>query len=77
MLPPRPVPEVEHGYLVRVADSTHLLHDDDTREGRNGFGFGTILIVADPDSGEPRAYGWSGLRWRTFETQIAIGQPVG
>jgi len=74
----RPVPAPGYGdaYLVRVADSTSLLHDDDTRVGRNGFGLGTILLVADPETGAPVAYGWAGLRWRSFETPIALGRPV-
>jgi len=65
-----------NAFLVRVADSTSLLHDDDTRSGRSGFGLGTILLVADPNSGAPVAYGWVALRWRAFETAIAIGRPL-
>jgi len=53
-----------------------LLHADDTREAGSGFGFGTILLVVDPDTGAPRAYGWVGLEWRAFETSIAIGRPT-
>jgi hypothetical protein len=74
---PEAVPGNPSAFLVRIADSTSLLHDADTREGRTGFGFGTILLVADPETGEPRAYGWVGLRWRTFETPISIGRPLG
>jgi len=73
---PMPVPGYGNAFLVRVADSTSLLHDDDTRVGRSGFGLGTILLVADPDTGAPIAYGWVALRWRTFETPIAIGRPL-
>jgi hypothetical protein len=65
----------ENAYLVRIADSTSLLHDDDTRVGRSGFGLGTILVVTDPETDAPIAYGWVGLRWRAFETSIAIGRP--
>jgi hypothetical protein len=74
---PEPVPDLPGAFLVRIADSTSLHHDADTREGRSGFGFGTILLVADAETGEPRAYGWVGLRWRTFETAISIGRPLG
>jgi hypothetical protein len=74
---PQAVPGIPGAFLVRIADSTSLHHDADTREGRSGFGFGTILLVADPETGEPRAYGWVGLRWRTFETAISIGRPLG
>jgi len=62
--------------LVRVADSTSLLHDEDTRAGRSGFGLGTILLVADPETGAPIAYGWVALRWRSFETPIALARPL-
>jgi hypothetical protein len=74
--PPQPVPGMEGYFLVRIADSTSLLHDEDTREGRSGFGFGTILLVADRATWEPIAYGWAGLRWRSFETRIALGRPI-
>lgn len=73
---PVPAPGYTNAYLVRLADSTSLLHDDDTRAGGSGFGFGTILLVADPETGAPVAYGWVGLRWRSFETPIAIGRPL-
>jgi hypothetical protein len=78
VLPPRPVTGIANAFLVRVADSTSLLHDQDTRADRgNGFGFGTILLLADAETGAPSAYGWVGLRWRTFDTQIALGRPLG
>lgn len=74
---PRPVPEVEGGFLVRIADASSYQHQDDDRydSGRTGFGSGTILLVADPETGEPRAYGWFGVysRW-VLETSIAIGR---
>jgi len=76
VLPPQRVAEYDNAYLVRIADSSSLLHDRDTRVGRNGFGLGTILLVTDPETGSPRAYGWVGLRARVFETAIAIGRPV-
>lgn len=73
VLPPVAVPDSPGAYLLRVADASSLRHHDDTREGRNGFGMGTILLLTD-DAGRPIEYGWVGLRWRTFETQIAIGR---
>jgi len=74
---PAPLPGYPNAYLVRVADSTSLYHDNDTREPglTNGFGFGTILLVSD-ESGAPVAYGWVGTRARVFETKIAIGRAV-
>lgn len=76
LLPPVLAPGYDNAYLVRIADSSRLLHDDDTRVGRSGFGFGTILLVADPETGAPVAYGWVGLRWRAFETGIALGRAM-
>jgi hypothetical protein len=74
VLPPVRVPGQEGAFLLRIADSSSLLHDADTRVGRSGFGLGTILLLTDPASGAPIAYGWSGLKWRTFDTDIAIGR---
>jgi hypothetical protein len=74
LMPPVLVPGYENAYFVRIADSTRLLHDEDTRVGRSGFGFGTILLVAN-ETGAPMAYGWVGLKWRAFETAISLGRP--
>lgn len=74
---PQPVPQLPGGYLVRVADASSYQHQDDDRlgSGRTGFGSGTILLMADAESGAPRAYGWFGLqsRW-VLETSIALGR---
>lgn len=74
---PRAVPDLAGGFLVRVADASSYQHQDDDRSGsgRTGFGSGTILLLADPETGAPRAYGWFGVqsRW-VLETQIAIGR---
>jgi hypothetical protein len=74
---PRPVAEVPGGFLVRVADASSYQHDADDRfeSGRTGFGSGTILLVADPETGAPHAYGWFGLHSAyVFQTPIAIGR---
>lgn len=76
--PPERVPGEVPAYLVRFADASRYHHQDDTRaeSGRDGFGIGTILVVADPESGAPVAYGWFGLRSRwVLSTKIAIGRP--
>jgi hypothetical protein len=76
---PEPSRVVEGGYLVRIADASRYYHQNDEREelGRSGFGFGTILIVADPVTHAPVAYGWFGDRsaW-VLSAQIAIGRPT-
>lgn len=77
VLAPVPAPNSNSTYLVRVADASSLLHDDDTRQGgRTGFGLGTIVLEVDPVSRAPIAYGWVGLKWRTFNTAIAIGRAL-
>jgi hypothetical protein len=76
VLPPTRVTGYDDAFLVRVVDATSLLHADDTRGDGSGFGFGTILLVVEPGTGAPRAYGWVGLQWRAFETPISIGRPT-
>jgi hypothetical protein len=76
---PRPVPDIPNAYLLRIADASSYQHQDDSRaeSGRTGYGTGTILVLADPNTGEPAAYGWFGLqsRW-VLESKIAIGRPL-
>lgn len=69
---------VPGGYLLRFADASRYQHQDDTRAatGRDGFGSGTLLFMADPQTGAPKAYGWFGdLSTWISETQIMIGRP--
>jgi len=77
--PPKPSRLVEGGYLVRIADASRYFHADDEREtlGRSGFGIGTILIVADPATQAPIAYGWFGENsaW-VLNAKMAIGRPI-
>jgi hypothetical protein len=72
------VPGDVEAYLVRIADASRYHHQDDSRagSGRDGFGLGTILVVADSETGAPIAYGWFGLRsgW-VLATKMAIGRP--
>jgi cell wall-associated NlpC family hydrolase len=76
--PPRRVPGEAAAYLLRIADASRYRHEDDSRaeSGRDGYGTGTILVVADPETGAPIAYGWVGLRsaW-VLAAKIAIGRP--
>jgi hypothetical protein len=75
---PVPSRRIQGGYLVRFADASRYRHQDDTRAatGRDGFGSGTILLIADPATGAPGAYGWFGddSSWIS-ETEIVIGRP--
>lgn len=74
---PRALPELEHAYVVRIADASSYQHDEDDRvgTGRTGFGSGVILLIADPQTGQPKAYGWFGRRSAYFfETPIALGR---
>ncbi len=74
---PRPVPGMPGAFTVRIADASSYQHDEDDRRGtgRDGFGSGVILLVADEETGAPKAYGWFGLRSAfVLETPIAIGR---
>jgi hypothetical protein len=65
-----------NAFTVRVVDATSLPHQKDTREpdGDGGFGFGTLLFVAD-ESGHALAYGWFGARSRgVIPTDIEFGR---
>jgi hypothetical protein len=77
---PIPYPKVPNGYLVRVADVSQRHHQDDTRDRRNidgGYGHGTILLVADPKTHAPVAFGRVGTRSPAIlESGIALGRPV-
>jgi hypothetical protein len=77
--PPRRLEGHENAYLLRIADASRYTHQDDTRElgVTSGFGFGTILVLADPETGAPVAYGWFGTRsaW-VLTTSMAIGRPL-
>jgi hypothetical protein len=79
MAPPEPLPDAPGAYLVRIADASSYQHQDDSRAttGNTGFGFGTILVQADPETGAPIAYGWFGQysRW-VLPAKMAIGRPV-
>jgi hypothetical protein len=73
---PKRLPGLGNVYSVRIADSTSVPHQDDTRErgGEGGFGRGTILIGADEQS-RPSAYGWFGVRYPALvEAPVRIGR---
>lgn len=67
------------GQLLRIADSTRLPHEDDTRsDGKSGFGQGTLLLATD-GAGRPAGYGWHGSisqpDW-IIPTRIVIGRAL-
>ncbi|NLY95518.1 MAG: hypothetical protein GXY23_16010 [Myxococcales bacterium] len=73
---PKRVPILGNVYSVRIADSTSVPHQDDTREpgSGGGFGRGTILIGAD-EWGKPISYGWFGVRYPALvEAPVRIGR---
>ncbi len=73
---PRPVPEIEDAWAVRIVDASRYTHENDTRDrdSDGGFGMGTILFVTD-DEGAPVAYGWFGTKSRyVHETSIVLGR---
>lgn len=73
---PRRLPGLEGVYSVRVADSTTVPHQDDTRPrgGEGGFGRGTILIKTN-EARAPIGYGWFGASFPvTVEAPIGIGR---
>ncbi len=74
---PQPLGPSDTAYLVRVADSSRLIHENDSRRGRGGFGYGTILIETDSKTGAPTGFSFSGSRaQRIFGTKIVVGRPL-
>ena len=69
---------VDGGYLLRLADSTSYPHGDDSREGGTGFGYGTVFITVDAQTGAGTGQGWTGRHsYNTvLETPIYVGRPL-
>jgi hypothetical protein len=78
ILPPEQRSPFDSAYLVRVADSSRLHHQDDIRlGGANGFGFGTILVESNPASGAPSGFSFAGERAKhAWGTKVVIGRPL-
>lgn len=75
--PPRLRSPYDTAYVLRVADSSRLRHEDDTRGGRGGFGFGTILVETNPATGSPTGFSFAGsFAEHAFGTKIVIGRPT-
>ncbi len=66
-------------FELRVADSSSVLHADDSRERprRSGFGYGTMSFGIDPKTHRALSYGWTGggTVWYP-KTPIEFGRPV-
>lgn len=75
---PQPHPVHENVWLFRIADSTSIPHENDSRERGDGGGFGTATIAFMVDAeGNPIAYGWHGSRQdpeRFVHTRIGFGR---
>jgi hypothetical protein len=73
-------PQYDWVWLVRIADATTELHEDDSRTpgGEGGFGTATIAFSLD-DAGLVNAYGWYGEDqppWTYVPTRIVFGRAV-
>lgn len=64
-------------YFVRVTDSAPSGHSEDTRPHRvSGIGIGTLMLRANPRTGQPFAYAWKvGSRWKS-NVKIAMARPI-
>jgi hypothetical protein len=62
-------------YLVQVADSARTGHSSDTRH-HSGIGMGTLLLKADPSTGQPYAYAWKAGSYWQDNVSFAMGRPV-
>lgn len=77
---PRPHPSYTSVWVMRIADATRELHENDSRPvgGEGGFGTATIAVKFD-DQGAPVAYGWYGASQDTatyVPTSIVFGRVV-
>jgi hypothetical protein len=53
------------------------MHEHDSRNGRAGFGYGTILVETNASTGAPSGFSFSGSRAaHAFGTKITIGRPL-
>jgi len=59
---PQPHPYYQDVLVMRIADATRMVHEDDSRVegGEGGFGTATMAFRFD-GNGKPAAYGWYGI----------------
>lgn len=54
-----------------------MMHENDTRHGRSGFGIGTILIETHPVTGVPSGFHFGGSQAQfALGTKIVLGRPL-
>jgi cell wall-associated NlpC family hydrolase len=64
-------------YFVKVSDSASSRHSDDTRARHaSGIGIGTLMLKADPQTGEPSAYAWTVDSGWEQNVDVAMAEPV-
>lgn len=73
---PKLTQDDDNTYLVQVSDSASSRHSDDTRAPHvSGVGIGTLLLKANPETGEPSAYAWTvDSGWD--HVRIAMAEPL-
>ena len=77
VLAPRLRSPHDTAYVMRIADSSRIPHEDDSRGGQPGFGYGTILIETNPANGAPTGFSFAGSRAaHAFGSKIVIGRPL-
>lgn len=64
-------------YFVRVADSAPSRHSEDTRHiNESGIGIGTLLLKANPITGQPSAFAWGINSYWNKNVKFAMARPV-
>jgi cell wall-associated NlpC family hydrolase len=64
-------------YFIRIADSAPSRHSEDTRQqNESGIGIGTLLLKANPKTGEPSAFAWGVNSDWNRRVKIAMARPI-
>ena len=64
-------------YFVRVADSAPSRHSEDTRQlNESGIGIGTLLLKANPKTGQPSAFAWGVNGYWNKNVKFAMARPI-
>jgi len=64
-------------YFVRVADSARSRHSEDTRQlNESGIGIGTLLLKANPKTGQPSAFAWGVNSYWNKNVKFAMARPI-